>query len=295
MTPRAMRGNLLLILTALIWGSAFVAQSLGLEHLGAFSFNGIRTLIGGVAVMPVALIVHRRQRGSQGRNLRQSLVGGAVCGCVLFVASNLQQWGLADTTVGKAGFITALYILFVPLIGLVLGKRVTRLFFAAVGVAVIGMFLLTMQGAAQISRGDMLVLLSAVSFAVHIIVIDHYSPGANGVMLAMMQFFVCGSLSLAAALCIGERIDAESLQGAMGAILYSGLLSCAVAYTLQIIAQRDVDPVVASLLMSLESVFAALCGWLVMGERLAPKEIAGCVLVFAAVIMAQWPQRQQNG
>ena len=293
MTPKEIRGNLLLLLTALIWGSAFVAQSVGLDHLGAFSFNGLRTLLGAFAVMPVALMMQRRQATSG--SLKTSLVGGAVCGLILFAASNLQQWGLVETSVGKAGFITALYILFVPLMGLTVGRKVTKLFVAAVGVAIAGMFLLTMRSGEgmALGRGDLLVLMSAVIFAGHILAIDHYSPGANGAMMSMAQFFVSGALSLVAALVTGEQIHGAALMGAAGPILYSGILSCGVAYTLQIVAQKDVSPVVASLLMSLESVFAALCGWLVLKEALSPRELAGCALVFASVILAQWPSAKR--
>ncbi len=287
MKGKALRGNLLLMLTALIWGVAFVAQRMGLDHLGSFSFNGLRTLVGALAVLPVALWNRRRVGGATG-DMRSLLIGGAICGAVLCVASNLQQAGLLYTTVGKAGFITALYILIVPLIGLCLGKKVSKWFWVAVAVAVLGMFLLTMRGAEAVSVGDLLVLASAGMFAVHIMVIDYFSPKVDGVMMAMIQFLVSGALSLALAHFTGEVISWPAVQGALAPMLYSGLLSCGGGYTLQIIAQKDVNPVVASLLMSLESVFAALAGWALLGQAMTGRELFGCGLVFAAIVLAQW-------
>ena len=291
MDKRAIRGNLLLLLTALIWGVAFVAQRVGLDHLGSFSFNGLRTLVGAFAVMPVALMTRRRDAGQKPGDRRTLIVGGIVCGLVLCIASNLQQAGLIYTSVGKAGFITALYILFVPLIGLVFGRKVTRLFVLAVLVAIGGMFLLTMKGAEPVSRGDLLVLASAAMFAVHIMVIDYYSPRVDGAMIAMIQFFVAGGLSVVIAVLSGELITVQAVRGAMVPMLYSGILSCGVGYTLQIVAQKDVNPVVASLVMSLESVFAALAGWALLHQSLTARELLGCVLVFVAIILAQLPDR----
>ncbi len=287
MKGKAVRGNLLLILTALIWGIAFVAQRMGLDHLGSFSFNGMRTLLGAFAVMPVALWSGKRENASKS-DKRTLVIGGIACGAVLCMASNLQQAGLLYTSVGKAGFITALYILIVPLIGLLMGKRVTKLFWIAVTVAVMGMFLLTMRGAEPVSLGDLLVLASACLFAVHIMVIDHYSPKVDATMLSMIQFFVSGVLSIAVALMTGEVFNWTAVKGAMVPMLYSGILSCGVGYTLQIIAQKDVNPVVASLLMSLESVFAALAGWAILGQAMTGRELFGCGLVFAAIMLAQW-------
>ena len=276
MDKRTIRGNLLLLLTAFIWGVAFVAQRVGLDHLGSFSFNGLRTLVGAFAVMPVALMTRKRDVSDRPGDKRTLIVGGIVCGVVLCIASNLQQAGLLYTSVGKAGFITALYILFVPLIGLVFGRKVTRLFVFAVAVAVGGMFLLTMKGAEAVSRGDLLVLASAAMFAVHIMVIDYYSPKVDGAMMAMVT---------------GESITMDGVRGAMVPMLYSGILSCGVGYTLQIVAQKDVNPVVASLVMSLESVFAALAGWALLNQSLTARELMGCVLVFVAIILAQLPDR----
>lgn len=282
---------MLLLFTALIWGSAFVAQRMGLDHLGSLSFNGFRMMIGTAAVLPIALL--RRKRGlAKATGWRLTLISGGVCGVVLFAASNLQQSGILYTSVGKAGFITALYILFVPLIGFFFRRKVSRLYLFAVAVAILGMFLLTMQSTESASRGDLLVLASALVYAVHILVIDHYSPLVDGAMMATVQFALCGVLSLAAALIVGEPIELEAVRGALQPMLYSGLLSCGVGYTLQIVAQKDVNPVVASLLMSLESVFAALAGWLVLGQSLTGRELIGCGLVFAAIVLAQMPQKQ---
>ena len=291
-----MRGNLLLLLAALLWGSAFVAQRLGLDHMGSFAFNGVRTLVGALAIFPVS-IGSRKRAGIKGIP-KMTLVGGVVCGLVVCVASNLQQAGIAHTSVSKAGFITALYILFVPLIGLLLGKHVSKHFWIAVGIAMVGMYFLTSAGqnheGFSLSKGDFLVLLSAIMFAVHIMVIDHYSPMADGPTMALLQFLVSGTISVIVALCVGESVGPTAIKGAIGAILYSGILSCGAGYTLQIVAQKDVNPVIGSLLMSLESVFAALAGWLVLHEQSTGMQVLGCALVFAAIIMAQLPGRKKS-
>jgi len=210
---------------------------------------------------------------------------------VLFVASNLQQAGIAHTTVGKAGFITMLYVVIVPILGLLLGKKVRALFWAAVAAAAGGMYLLTMNEAFTISMGDGLVLLSALGFSAHILVIDYFSPRADGLLMALIQFTVCGLLS-AVPMLIFERPALSDVAAAWMPLLYAGALSCGAGYTLQIVAQKHVNPVVASLLMSLESVFAALAGWLLLSQALSPRELAGCALVFAAVILAQLPGRR---
>ena len=291
MDKKAMRSHLLLLLTALIWGAGYVAQRLGLNHLGSFAFNGLRSLVGAAAVMPVALMSWRRDENAS-RERNPLIKGGLLCGLVLCAASNLQQAGLVYTSVGKAGFISALYILFVPLIGLAFGRKVTKLFVVAVAIAMAGMFMLTMEGAESVSKGDLLVLGATIMFAVHIMIIDHYSPMVNGSMMAMIQFGVSGTLSVIIAHLVGERITLDAVHGALMPMLYSGVCSCGIGYTLQIIAQKDVNPVVASLVLSLEAVFAALAGWALLGESLTGRELTGCALVFSAVILAQLPDKK---
>ncbi len=218
------------------------------------------------------------------------LIGGLCCGIALAVSSGFQQIGVANTTVGKAGFITALYIVIVPLLGIFLGKKVGALVWGGVGLAVIGMYLLCITEGFSISLGDLLVLICAVGFAVHILVIDHFSPKVDGVRMSCIQFFVCAVLS-SIPMFIFETPSFSAILSAAMPILYTGVMSSGVAYTLQIVAQKDTDPTLASLLLSLESVFAVLAGWILLREGLSHRELLGCALVFAAVILAQWPKK----
>ena len=288
------RGALLLTLTALIWGTAFVAQSLGMDHLGPFTFNGVRNFIAALALLPVILFLRRRERPAETDNpvkSRRTLwIGGVLCGTALAVASSLQQIGIQYTTAGKAGFLTALYIVVVPLLGLFFKKRVGLNIWISVGIAAVGTYLLSIKENFTIGTGDLFVILCAVAFSVHILLIDHFSPLVSGVELSCVQFLTCGVLCTAAAF-ITEQPNWNDIVLSLGPILYTGLMSSGVGYTLQIIGQKDTPPAVASLIMSLESVFAALSGWLILGESMTPKEAVGCVLVFAAVILAQWRQR----
>lgn len=288
------RGALLLTITALIWGTAFVAQSLGMDHLDPFAFNGVRNFIAALALLPVLLFMQRKapkktQTDEERKQSRKTLwVGGVLCGSALAVASNLQQFGISFTTVGKAGFLTALYIVIVPILGLFLKKRVPATVWVSVVIAAAGTYLLSVQEGFTIAPGDLLVILCALGFSVHILIIDHFSPMVNGVALSCVQFLVCGVLCTAAALFTETFTLADILKSA-GPLLFTGLMSSGVGYTLQILGQKDTPPAVASLIMSLESVFAALSGWLVLGQSMNGRELLGCVLVFAAVILAQIP------
>ena len=291
MRKSSLQGSLMLLLTALIWGLAFVAQSVGMEYVGPFTFNAVRFLIGGFVLMPcIALLRHfRPERVSlQDRSSRKkiSLQGGLACGCCLFAASSLQQIGIMTTTVGKAGFITAMYIVFVPILGIFLGKRVTLPVIGGVLLAVAGMYLLCITDGLSIGRGDLLVLFCAVVFAVHILVIDHYSPKGDGLMISCVQFLTAGLLSTVCMLAC-ETPQLSDILAAGAPILYAGILSCGVAYTLQVLAQAKVEPVLASLICSLESVFALLGGWVLLGQQLSGRELLGCLLVFAAVLIVQ--------
>lgn len=278
---------LLLVLTALIWGVAFVAQSVGSDSVGPFTFLCCRSVIAGVALLPVIAL---RGRGKEKTLLprRTEWIGGVLCGAALGVASALQQAGIAGTTSGKAGFLTALYIVIVPLFGLLLKKKVPAATWVGVGLAMVGMYLLCIGSGFSVSPSDALLLLCAVCFSVHILTVDHFSPKTDGVRMSCVQFFSCALLS-AIPMLIWERPDAASLAAAWLPILYAGLFSSAVGYTLQIVAQKNVPPALASLLMSLESVFSALAGWAILHESLSPRELAGCALVFAAILLAQIP------
>lgn len=292
MRQKTMRANLLLLLTATIWGTAFVAQSVGMDHVGPFTFICVRYWIGGLFLLPCIRLLDRvvgRPAAAAPENRRVHLIGGVCCGAALFVASVLQQLGIQRTSVGKAGFLTALYILIVPLLGLFVGKRVSRRIWGCVAVALVGMYLLCMTESLSVSTGDLLVMLCAVGFSIHILVIDHFSPRVDGVRMSCIQFFTAGALGIVPMLL--EQPDLSSLLAAAAPILYAGALSSGVAYTLQVVAQKDTDPTVATLIMSLESVISMLAGWVILGQALSPRELAGCALVFAAIIVAQLPER----
>lgn len=308
--------NVLLMLAALIWGSAFVAQSVGMDYLGPFSFNCVRSFMGSLVLLPVIWFMDRQKKekeqdagvkpadaehrkenqdaeGENARNGKILLTGGLCCGGILTLSTSLQQIGIQYTTAGKAGFITALYILIVPLLGIVLGKKVGTKTWIGVGLAVLGMYLLCIKEGFSISYGDFMVLLCAVVFSLHILAVDYFSPKVDGIRLSCIQFFVCGCIS-AFPMVLMEQPHLSQILQAWLPLAYAGVLSSGVAYTLQIITQKHLNPTVASLLMSLESVFAVLTGWLVLKERLSVKELLGCVLVFAAIILAQLPQKQKE-
>lgn len=286
--------NLLLALTAFIWGSAFVAQSVGMDHVCPFTFNSIRSFMGGIVLLPVILIL-RRQSGQTNENGRNGVlwIGGICCGIALAAASSLQQIGLIYTSAGKAGFITAMYILIVPVMGSFIGKKAGMKTWIGVALAVAGMYFLCITDGFHMARGDFLVFLCAVIFSVHILLIDYFSPKTDGVALSCIQFFVCGILC-AVPMLISERPKIAEIAGAWMPLAYAGVLSCGVGYTLQIVAQKNTDPTVASLILSLESVFSFLTGWVILGEKLSGRELFGCVLVFIAVILAQLPKKKRQ-
>lgn len=288
--------NILLALTALIWGSAFVAQSVGMDYLGPFTFNSIRSLMGGIVLLPVIFIMKRQRRKSRQEETSSGdrktlIIGGICCGIALAAASSLQQIGIVYTSAGKAGFITALYILIVPIMGLFLGRRVGLKVWIGVALAVAGMYFLCITDGFSISKGDFLVFLCAIVFSVHILVIDHFAPKVDGVALSCIQFFVSGILC-AVPMLVQEQPQMDAILAAWMPLAYAGVLSSGVAYTLQVIAQKNTDPTVASLLLSLESVFSVLTGWVILGEHLSGRELFGCALVFAAVLLAQIPGRK---
>lgn len=294
-TQRA-RSNILLMLTALIWGAAFVAQSVGMEYLGPFTFNAARFILGGIVLIPCIFMIKKIKGGQQGKTAEElmarrknGVLGGICCGTILFIASTFQQIGIMDTTVGKTGFITALYIIIVPLLGIFMKKKVAPTIWAGVALATFGMFLLCMtEGGLSVSKGDMYVFVCSICFAFHILMIDYFSPKADGVFMSCIQFFTAGALAFCFTLKF-EHPTTTALLSAVSPILYAGIMSCGVAYTLQVVAQKDTDPTVASLILSLESVFSVIAGWLILGQELSSRELSGCVLVFLAIILAQVP------
>lgn len=287
------KSSLILLLTATIWGVAFVAQSVGMEYIGPFTFNAIRCVLGGLVLIPVILVLKKKKETgaeNQEKEDKKTLwAGGIACGVILCIASNLQQFGIMEASVGKSGFFTALYIVMIPVIGIFIGKRPGIKLWFCVALAVVGMYLLCMKdGSFTIERADIMLLLCALAFSFHIIVVDYFSPKVDGVKMSCIQFFVCGVLS-AVGMLFTETPDISNIQAAWLPLLYAGLLSCGVGYTLQIVGQKGINPVIASLIMSLESVISALAGWVILGQVLSPKEILGCVLMFVAIIITQIP------
>ena len=281
-------GSGMLLLAAIIWGCAFVAQSVAMEHIGPFTFGGLRFALGGVALLPVIFV--RRRQGISGGRLRDLLVGGVLCGCFLFFASAAQQIGLLYTTVGKSGFITALYVVLVPVAGLLLfRRRVSPLLMISVAAAVGGLYLLCGQTGLSLNKGDVYTFFCALLFTGHILTVDHVAERVDGVQLSCMQFFVCALLNGITALMFEPAVTVTMVVDSWLPLLYTGLLSSGVAYTLQILGQKRTPPAVASLLMSLESVFAVLAGAILLGQWLTPRETVGCCLMFAAVLVAQIP------
>lgn len=297
---KQMKNNAMLLLAALIWGCAFVAQSVGMDYVGPFTFNSIRSLIGALVLVPVIFLMDALKRKSgmseeevvQSRGDTRTLVtGGVCCGVVLAAASSLQQYGIMFTTVGKAGFITAMYIVLVPILGIFLGRKVRLRIIFCVAVSVVGLYFLCMTESFSLSVGDLYVLFCALVFAVHILVIDHFSPLVDGVRMSAIQFLTAGILC-GVPMLLFEKPEISSILAAWMPVLYAGVMSCGVAYTFQILGQKNADPTVASLLLSLESVFSVLAGWVLLGQSLSGKELFGCALMFAAIILAQLPERK---
>lgn len=300
------KNSMILLLTATIWGVAFVAQSAGMEYVGGFTFNCIRSLIGGAVLIPCIFFFRKRAAKEQGtlpsagteklsfweRN-KTLLCGGVSCGVVLCVASNLQQHGIRYTNVGKAGFITALYIVLVPVISVVLHKKVGKLVWIGMVFAVAGLYFLCINETFTVNQGDLLVMACAFVFAIHILVIDYFAPKVDCVAMSCIQFFTCGILS-GIPMFLFENVSVSRLTDAAVPILYAGVMSCGVAYTLQIIGQKNMNPTVASMILSLESVISVLAGLVILHQRLSPREIFGCVLMFAAVLLSQIPSKTKE-
>ncbi len=290
-----------MLLTAFIWGIAFVAQSAGGNAVGPYTFNCVRMILGGISLLPVIVIMDHvkpsARRPAIKEQRKELLLGGISCGAILFVASSFQQMGIyLGTSAGKAGFLTACYILLVPIIGLFFHKKCRWNLWAGVALAVLGLYLLCINGPFRLQLSDGLVLLCALCFSFHIIVVDHFAPKVDGVRMSCIQFFTCGILGILPTVLIemGHTWESVSLWlsgfaawDAWITILYAAFLSCGVAYTLQIIGQEGLHPTVASLLMSLESVFSVIAGWVILKEDMSLRELTGCMIMFTAIILAQ--------
>lgn len=327
MSKFILRQSLLLFLTAVIWGVAFVAQSAGMEYVGPFTYNSVRCILGGLVLLPCILILRELDRRSDGESgnrkpdaqvskegKRLLWIGGICCGMILFAASNFQQFGIQYTSVGKAGFITAMYIVLVPLLGLVVHKKVGFKVWIGVAFAVCGLYLLCMnidfgqvvgdigqygpgyvvQRASEyglgFNKGDILVLICAFIFSLHILVIDYFVSKVDGVRMSCIQFWVCGILSLICAILLENPVLSD-IWAAWKPICYGGIMSCGVAYTLQIVGQKDMNPTVASLILSLESVVSVVAGFLILHQKMSRRELLGCCLMVVAIVLAQLPDR----
>jgi drug/metabolite transporter (DMT)-like permease len=293
-----LKGSLILGTASLLWGLAFVAQSTAADKVPPFIFNSLRSFIGAAFLLVLLIIVKKRANEPifppTRQALRTALIGGTVCGILLTVSVNFQQFGLAFypdgiATEARAGFLTALYVILVPILSVFFGKKIGLPVLGAVALATVGIYLLCLgDGLGGIYLGDLLVFSCAVSFSFHIMAIDRFAEPVGGILLSMLQFTVCGILSGVLSL-LSEEIVWSNIFTAAPQILYLGIVSSGIAYTLQIVGQKFAEPAVASLSMSLECVFAALGGWLISGNRLSPREFIGCALVFVAIVVAQLP------
>lgn len=296
-----LKGNIMLLIAALIWGSAFVSQSVGMDYVGPFTFITFRYFVGCIFLLPCIYIIHNinSKKINKSNNIKLKdrkdsiyIKGGIYCGIVLFIASSFQQIGMKYTTASKSGFITALYIIIVPLLGILFKKKVNHKVWIGVGISLLGMYMLCINENFEMNIGDILTLICAFCFSIHILIIDYFSPKVDGVKMSCVQFFVSGVLGIIP-MVIFEDVQMVELIGAMTPILYAGVMSSGVAYTLQIVGQKYTSPVLATMIMSLESVFAAISGWLILNERLSAKELIGCALVFTAIIIAQMPESKK--
>lgn len=298
------KNSLLLLFAALIWGFAFVAQSSGGDLIGPYTFNCIRNLIGSAVLIPVICVfdkigISKKPQDSAAR--KQLIIAGIATGIALSIASNLQQVGInLGSSVGKAGFLTACYILIVPILGIFLKKKCPVNVWIAVIIALFGLYLLCKNESMTLTFPDLLLLLCAFAFSVQILCVDHFSVLVDPARLSCIEFFVCGICSAIPMLLTEVGFTSESITHWLGtltitsawiAILYAGVCSCGIAYTLQIFGQRDLNPTIASLIMSLESVFSVLGGWLILHEKLSSRELIGCVIIFVAIVFSQLPQK----
>lgn len=304
MKTHKVRNSLLLLLTAFIWGTAFVAQSVGMDYVGPFTYTCVRSLIAGIMLIPcIAFLnkvnpkqeemhIYQKEEGKQAYQ-KILLIGGICCGLALGVASSLQQIGIQHTTVGKAGFITTFYIIIVPIIGLFFKKRCGINVWIGVVFALAGLYFLCITEGFSVGYGDAMVFLCALAFSVHILVIDHFTQLVDGVKMSCIQFFVAAAVS-GVGMILFENPDIGNILSAWMPILYAGALSSGVGYTLQIIGQKGMNPTIASLILSLESVISVLAGMVLLNEKLTGREILGCILMFIAIILAQLPEKKKG-
>lgn len=290
-----LKGSFALLSATVIWGFAFIAQSVGMDLIGPFTFQMIRCLLAVFVLIPLAFLLDIRkctfQESAQKWMHRDLWKAGVICGCALFVASSLQQIGLVYTDAGKAGFITAMYIVMVPVLGLFLKRKPPKAIVFSVLLAVIGLYLLSCMGVTAVNKGDLYLVGCAIAFGVQINCIDHFAPSVDGFRLNCVQALTVAVISLPFVF-ITETINVSNILACWGPLCFAGMLSMGLAYSLQILGQKELDAAPAALIMSLESVFAALGGWWLLGERMNVHELIGCALVFAAVILSQLPDKK---
>ncbi len=282
-----LRANLLLLLTACIWGFGFIPQLIAMHHMGPYFFNAVRFLRGALSLLPICWILRKKKVKAEGGG-KQFWIFGGIIGCVLFCGAAFQQVGLQFTTAGKAGFITGLYLVLVPIIGFFLRQRIGPLTVLGAVLATVGLYFLSVKEGFAIGKGDALMLLGALFWAVHVQVVGYASKKVDPLSLALVQYVICATLNFIVAFSV-EEVALQPIVAASGPILYCGIISVGIAYTLQIVAQKHVEPSRAAIIMSLEAVFALYGGWLMLGENLTQRELSGCTLMFAGMLLSQLP------
>lgn len=287
---REFKASIMLFFTSIIWGLAFVAQAQGMEYIGPFTFTAVRSLVAIIFLYLTYLFFNKTSKSyrEQKFDMKKTIRGGVLCGLVFTFGINFQQFGLIYTTAGKASFLTALYIVFLPIIGLFSGKRINRKLLLCIVLAMLGTYLMSIKGSLSMNRGDFITIMGAIVFAIHILMLAEFSVDTNAVLVSLFQFAVCGIISFIAAL-VFEEINISAILKSYITILYVGILSSGVGFTIQLMALKELDPVIASMISSLESVFGAIFGWLILSQRMSEREIIGAVIIFIATLIAQLP------
>lgn len=287
---KELKASIMLFITSIIWGLAFVAQAQGMEHIGPFTFTAARSLVAIIFLYLTYVFFNKTSKSyrEQKFDMKRTIRGGVLCGLVFTFGINFQQIGLVYTTAGKASFLTALYIVFIPIIGLFYGKKINKKLQLCIVFAMIGTYLMSVKGSLSMNIGDLITIFGSIVFAIHILMLSEFSKDTNAVLVSLIQFAVCGFFSLIAAL-IFEGIEIDAILKSYLAILYVGILSSGVGFTIQLMALKELDPVVASMISSLESVFGAVFGWLILSQSMSEREIIGGIIIFVATLIAQLP------
>ena len=287
---REFKSSIMLFFTSIIWGLAFVAQTQGMEFIGPFTFTAVRSFVAIIFLYLTYLFFNKTSKSyrEQKFDMKRTIRGGVLCGLVFTFGINFQQIGLVYTTAGKASFLTALYIVFIPIIGLFYGKKINKKLQLCIVFAMIGTYLMSVKGSLSMNIGDLITIFGSIVFAIHILMLSEFSKDTNAVLVSLIQFAVCGFFSLIAAL-IFEGIEMSAILKSYLAILYVGILSSGVGFTIQLMALKELDPVVASMISSLESVFGAVFGWLILSQSMSEREIIGGIIIFVATLIAQLP------